>query len=62
MSKHSIHERYMRLALKEARKGLGRTSPNPAVGALIVKGDRVLARGFHEKAGKPHAEISALQG
>ncbi|MEO6054761.1 MAG: bifunctional diaminohydroxyphosphoribosylaminopyrimidine deaminase/5-amino-6-(5-phosphoribosylamino)uracil reductase RibD [Chthoniobacterales bacterium] len=61
MSKHSIHERHMRLALREAAKGLGKTSPNPAVGAILVKGGHILSRGFHEKAGKPHAEIVALQ-
>ena len=51
----------MRMALKEARKGLGRTSPNPCVGAVIVKGDRVIAKGYHKKAGEPHAEINALR-
>ncbi|MEO6847024.1 MAG: bifunctional diaminohydroxyphosphoribosylaminopyrimidine deaminase/5-amino-6-(5-phosphoribosylamino)uracil reductase RibD [Chthoniobacterales bacterium] len=60
MSKHSIHEKPMRIALREAAKGLGKTSPNPAVGAVIVKNGRILARGFHEKAGQPHAEIDAL--
>lgn len=51
----------MRLALREAAKGLGLTSPNPAVGALIVKGGRVLARGWHRCAGEAHAEIDALR-
>ena len=51
---------FMRLALREARKGLGKTSPNPAVGAVIVKHGRVIAKGFHRKAGLPHAEIEAL--
>jgi diaminohydroxyphosphoribosylaminopyrimidine deaminase / 5-amino-6-(5-phosphoribosylamino)uracil reductase len=51
----------MRLALKEARKGLGRTSPNPCVGAVIVKDDCVIAKGYHKKAGTPHAEINALR-
>jgi len=54
-------ERFMRMALREARKGLGRTSPNPAVGAVIVKGQDVIARGYHRKAGMPHAEIEAIQ-
>lgn len=50
----------MRIALKEARKGLGRTSPNPCVGAVVVKNGRVIAKGYHKKAGTPHAEINAL--
>lgn len=55
-------ERYMRLALQEARKGLGRTSPNPCVGAVIVKNDEIVSSGYHRKAGTPHAEINALNG
>ena len=51
----------MRMALDEARKAWGRTSPNPCVGAVIVKGDGVVATGYHERAGTPHAEIHALQ-
>lgn len=54
-------EKYMRLAINEAKKGLGRTSPNPCVGAVIVKDDRIIAKGYHKKAGTPHAEIHALQ-
>ena len=54
------HAQYMELALDEARKGLGRTSPNPAVGAVIVKDGRVVGRGYHKKAGTPHAEVNAL--
>ena len=52
---------FMRLALRQARKGLGRTSPNPAVGAVIVKNGKVIARGYHRKAGTPHAEVHALR-
>lgn len=54
-------EKFMQLALREARRGVGMTSPNPAVGAVIVKGGRVLAKGWHRKAGMPHAEIEALR-
>jgi diaminohydroxyphosphoribosylaminopyrimidine deaminase / 5-amino-6-(5-phosphoribosylamino)uracil reductase len=52
---------WMRIALAEARKGLGTSSPNPAVGAVIVNDGRLLARGYHRKAGRPHAEIEALR-
>lgn len=51
----------MRIALGEARKALGQTSPNPAVGAVLVIGDRVVARGHHRGAGFPHAEIECLR-
>ncbi len=50
----------MRQALREARKALGRTSPNPAVGALLVQNGRILARGHHRRAGEAHAEIVCL--
>jgi diaminohydroxyphosphoribosylaminopyrimidine deaminase/5-amino-6-(5-phosphoribosylamino)uracil reductase len=53
-------ERFMRVALAEARKGLGRTSPNPPVGALVVRRGRVVSRGHHARAGEPHAEVVAL--
>lgn len=53
-------QKFMKEALRQAKKALGRTSPNPAVGAVIVKGERLLARGYHRRAGMPHAEIEAL--
>ncbi|MDD5692207.1 MAG: bifunctional diaminohydroxyphosphoribosylaminopyrimidine deaminase/5-amino-6-(5-phosphoribosylamino)uracil reductase RibD [Candidatus Omnitrophica bacterium] len=53
-------EYYMRLALKLALKAKGKTSPNPLVGALVVKNSRIIGRGFHAKAGLAHAEINAL--
>jgi diaminohydroxyphosphoribosylaminopyrimidine deaminase/5-amino-6-(5-phosphoribosylamino)uracil reductase len=54
------HEQYMRRALTLARKGIGRTAPNPAVGCVIVKGGTVVGEGWHRKAGTPHAEVHAL--
>jgi diaminohydroxyphosphoribosylaminopyrimidine deaminase / 5-amino-6-(5-phosphoribosylamino)uracil reductase len=54
------HEYFMGLAFRLALKGKGSTSPNPMVGALVVKNGRIVGRGFHEKAGSPHAEAIAL--
>ncbi len=51
----------MRAALSLAKKGLGLTSPNPSVGAVVVKSGKVIARGYHKKAGLPHAEVEALR-
>jgi diaminohydroxyphosphoribosylaminopyrimidine deaminase / 5-amino-6-(5-phosphoribosylamino)uracil reductase len=51
----------MREALAEAERGRGRTHPNPIVGALVLRDGRVVARGHHERAGGPHAEIVALR-
>jgi diaminohydroxyphosphoribosylaminopyrimidine deaminase/5-amino-6-(5-phosphoribosylamino)uracil reductase len=54
-------EVFMQRALDLAAKALGRTSPNPAVGAVIVRQGRVIGEGFHHRAGLPHAEIEALR-
>ncbi len=51
----------MRVALREARKGLGETSPNPAVGAVLVSRGKIVGRGYHRRAGEPHAEVECLQ-
>jgi diaminohydroxyphosphoribosylaminopyrimidine deaminase/5-amino-6-(5-phosphoribosylamino)uracil reductase len=51
---------YMQLALALAEKGSGWTSPNPMVGALVVKNDRIVGRGYHQRAGGPHAEVNAI--
>ena len=51
---------WMTLALGEARKGMGRTAPNPPVGAVLVKHGRLLGSGWHRAAGQPHAECEAL--
>jgi diaminohydroxyphosphoribosylaminopyrimidine deaminase/5-amino-6-(5-phosphoribosylamino)uracil reductase len=57
----SLDERHMRRALFHAARGLGRTAPNPLVGAVIVSPEGVLVgQGFHERAGGPHAEVRAL--
>src|SRR5437899_2627249 len=53
-------ERFMRAALVEARKGAGLTSPNPAVGAVLVAKNKIVARGHHRGVGLPHAEIECL--
>ncbi len=50
----------MREALRLARRGLGATSPNPMVGAVLVKRGKIIGRGWHRRAGGPHAEIEAL--
>ena len=53
--------RFMARALALAARGLGRTFPNPPVGAVLVRGGRILGEGFHRRAGGPHAEIEALR-
>src|SRR6267154_4508727 len=54
-------EEFMRAALNEAKKALGQTSPNPAVGAVLVIGNRIVAKGHHLAAGCDHAEIECLR-
>ena len=53
---------WMRLALAEAQRGAGLTSPNPCVGAVVVKDGALLGSGWHRQAGGPHAEVEALRG
>lgn len=53
--------RYISLALKLARRAYGETSPNPMVGAVLVKRGRIIGQGWHHRAGGPHAEIEALR-
>jgi diaminohydroxyphosphoribosylaminopyrimidine deaminase / 5-amino-6-(5-phosphoribosylamino)uracil reductase len=53
-------EAHMRRALELAERGWGRVSPNPLVGAVIVRGDEVVGEGWHEGPGLPHAEVAAL--
>ncbi len=54
------HLYFMQLAMKLALRAKDKTSPNPLVGALVVKNNRIIAEGYHKKAGLPHAEIVAL--
>jgi diaminohydroxyphosphoribosylaminopyrimidine deaminase/5-amino-6-(5-phosphoribosylamino)uracil reductase len=54
-------EFYMKTALRLARKGEGRTSPNPMVGAVIVRGNRIIGQGYHREYGGKHAEIRAIE-
>jgi diaminohydroxyphosphoribosylaminopyrimidine deaminase/5-amino-6-(5-phosphoribosylamino)uracil reductase len=54
-------EEFMRAALNEAKKALGQTSPNPAVGAVLVIDNRIVAKGHHREAGRDHAEIECLR-
>lgn len=58
----TIHdEQYMHRAIDLARRGLGRTAPNPPVGAVLVRDGKIVGDGFHPAAGQPHAEIFALR-
>lgn len=59
MRKNRVY--FMKLCLKLALKAKGRTAPNPMVGALVVKNGRIIGRGYHKKAGLPHAEVIALE-
>jgi len=61
MNRLSIHEKYMAFAIRLALKAKGQTSPNPMVGAVLVKGNRIVGVGYHHQAGQPHAEVLALE-
>ena len=54
-------ERWMRRALRLAARGIGRTSPNPVVGSVVVRDDEVVGEGWHRRAGEPHGEAVALE-
>ncbi len=56
----SQNEKYMQMALKLAKKGIGSVEPNPPVGCVIVKSQELIGKGFHEKFGDAHAEINAI--
>ncbi|MDP3980059.1 MAG: bifunctional diaminohydroxyphosphoribosylaminopyrimidine deaminase/5-amino-6-(5-phosphoribosylamino)uracil reductase RibD [Chlamydiota bacterium] len=55
------HDLYMKYAILEAKKGLGKVEPNPPVGAVIVRNNTILAKGYHHHFGGPHAEIDVLE-
>jgi len=55
------HQHFMEQALALAQRGEGQTSPNPAVGCVIVKENEVVGNGYHRQAGAPHAEVEALR-
>ncbi len=56
-----LDRKLMQLALRLARRGVGRTRPNPPVGAVVAHNGEVVGRGFHRRAGLPHAEVEALR-
>jgi len=61
MKKKTLDDNYyMKMAIRLARKGIGKTNPNPMVGAVIVKDGKVIGRGYHKKCGDYHAEINAI--
>lgn len=60
-TQHTADEEFMRTALDLAARGQGTTSPNPMVGAVVVRGIEIIGSGYHERAGEPHAEVLALR-
>ncbi len=58
---NAYHTMHMQRALELAKLGAGRTSPNPMVGAVIVKDGRVIGEGYHANYGEPHAEVNAIE-
>ncbi|HUI64703.1 MAG TPA: bifunctional diaminohydroxyphosphoribosylaminopyrimidine deaminase/5-amino-6-(5-phosphoribosylamino)uracil reductase RibD, partial [Bacteroidota bacterium] len=54
------HERFMLECLRLARRGAGRVSPNPLVGAVLVRGGKIISRGWHKAFGGAHAEVECL--
>ncbi len=54
-------ESYIKLAIEIARKGMGQVSPNPLVGCVIVKDDKIISAGYHKKFGRKHAEVVAIE-
>ncbi len=61
MAQQKVDERWMKAALRLAEKGRGSASPNPMVGAVVVKRGRIVGQGYHRRPGEPHAEVVALE-
>ncbi|MFN3966130.1 MAG: bifunctional diaminohydroxyphosphoribosylaminopyrimidine deaminase/5-amino-6-(5-phosphoribosylamino)uracil reductase RibD [Endomicrobiia bacterium] len=61
MSSQTIDEKFMQIAIDLAKKGTGKVSPNPLVGCVIVKNNKIISNGYHQYFGGPHAEILALR-
>jgi diaminohydroxyphosphoribosylaminopyrimidine deaminase/5-amino-6-(5-phosphoribosylamino)uracil reductase len=60
MNRGAVDRKFMRSCLDLARRGLGSVEPNPMVGAVVARGGRVIAEGWHRRFGGPHAEVDAL--
>ena len=56
-----MHSKWMKIAIEEARKGYGFVSPNPLVGAVVVKDGNIIGKGYHHQCGMPHAEVEAVR-
>ena len=56
-----IHEKYINLCLTLAKRGIGKTLPNPLVGCVIVKNNKIIGKGYHKKYGGSHAEVNAIK-
>jgi len=61
MPPSKLDRHFMQRALRLARRGLGWVSPNPMVGAVLVRGEQILGEGWHERAGQAHAEVRAIE-
>lgn len=61
MSVRLYDKKFMSMALRLAENGMGKASPNPMVGAIVVKNRKIIGAGYHKRAGLPHAEIYALK-
>ena len=61
MTTLNLDERFMQRALELAARGQGHVEPNPMVGCVIVRGEQIVGEGWHERFGRPHAEINAIR-